>query len=152
MFCEFPRKSFDSVGPLFAVPPVDQEIDEPGHSRAPEQVSNRHRDQVAEKAGQGDWAQRVLDRVQKVPPHVLPGVGAEGLHPQGGQRTLGGPPVDLPAALDFGRVSVAGSAERRLTIRNRGEGPLTLTSLSLNRPFQSLSNSSGGVFLTVAQT
>jgi hypothetical protein len=42
-----------------------------------------------------------------------------------------------PAALDFGKVPVGGNAERRLTIRNVGEGPLTITSFALQAPFRS---------------
>jgi hypothetical protein len=46
-----------------------------------------------------------------------------------------------PAALEFGKVPTGGSAERRLTIRNGGESPLTVASFSFQPPFRSAARS-----------
>jgi hypothetical protein len=45
------------------------------------------------------------------------------------------------SALEFGDVAVGQTARRRLTLRNAGAGPLTISSVSLQEPFQSSTRS-----------
>jgi hypothetical protein len=45
-----------------------------------------------------------------------------------------------PPAISFGEVVVGGTATRSLTIVSNGSSPLTITSISMNGPFQFLSN------------